>query len=108
MSLQSVQVDQDFMKWELDFIEPISPSLSVDHGWVLTTKDYFTRWTKFVALKYFDKYGARNFYEDIITRFGVPDSIISNNALFFWGGLRVFEWVVNPDIYLNTSSYYYP
>ncbi|XP_059076761.1 uncharacterized protein LOC131078293 [Cryptomeria japonica] len=40
-------------------------------------------------------------------RFGVPDSIVSDNALPFVG-LRVTDWAIKHNIYLNTSSNYYP
>ncbi|XP_059070567.1 uncharacterized protein LOC131860204 [Cryptomeria japonica] len=48
-----------------------------------------------------------NFYQDLVSRFGTPDSIISDNALDFIG-LRVSDWSVKHNIYLNTSSNYYP
>lgn len=48
-----------------------------------------------------------SFYDDLIHRFGTPDSIILDNAMAFTG-LRVSEWVVKNGIYLNTSSNYYP
>lgn len=48
-----------------------------------------------------------NFYDDIVNRFGVPNSIIPDNALSFIG-LKVTNWAFKHGIYLNTSSNYYP
>ncbi|KAH9324304.1 hypothetical protein KI387_004482, partial [Taxus chinensis] len=41
------------------------------------------------------------------TRFGVPATIISDNALAFVGS-KITEWAVKNGIYLSTSSNYYP
>lgn len=95
------------MRWGIEFIGPINPSYSAGHKWVLTAIDYFTWWTEVVSLKEANESSIMSFYEDIVTRFGVPDSIISNNTLVFVG-LRVTDWVVNYGIHLNTSSNYYP
>lgn len=107
MPLQPIQVEQPFMRWGIDFIGLINPPSSASHKWVLTTTNYFTHWTEVVALKEAIESSVLNFYEDIVTKFGVLDSIISNNALPFVG-LRVIDWVVKHGIHLNTSSNYYP
>lgn len=39
--------------------------------------------------------------------FGTPESIISDNTLAFIG-LRVLDWLVKHNIYLNSLSNYYP
>ncbi|XP_057852363.1 uncharacterized protein LOC131062675 [Cryptomeria japonica] len=94
------------MKWGIDFIGTINPPSSVGHRWVITATDYFTRWTEAVALKESNESASLNFYDDLVTRFGVPESIISDNALVFVG-LRVSDSAVKNGIYLNTSSNYY-
>ena len=48
-----------------------------------------------------------NFYDDIVNRFGVPDSIISDNVLSFIG-MKVTDWAFKHGIYLSKSSNYYP
>ena len=50
LPLHPIQVDQPFAQWGLDFIGPINPPSSSSHKWILATIDYFTRWTKVVAL----------------------------------------------------------
>lgn len=95
------------MKWGLDFIGPINPPSNLGHKWILTTTDYFTKWIEVVTLKEANKSAVLNFYEDIVARFGTPESIISDNALAFVG-TRITEWAIENDIFLRTSSNYYP
>ncbi|XP_059073794.1 uncharacterized protein LOC131874433 [Cryptomeria japonica] len=107
LPLQRVQVEHPFMRWGIDFIGPINPLSSVGYRWVLIATDYFIRWTKAIALKDSNEHVVLNFYDDLVTRFGVPDSIISDNALAFLG-LRVTDWAIKNGIHFNTSSNYYP
>ena len=95
------------MKWSLDFIGIINPLSSVGHRWVLTATDYFTKWTEAVAFKDANASVVLNFYKDLVCRFGVPYSIILDNALAFAGN-KISKWTVEQGIYLNTSSNYYP
>jgi hypothetical protein len=49
--LQPVTIDAPFQKWGLDIIGPINcPSLQ-QHKYILTTKNYFTRWSEALPLK---------------------------------------------------------
>ena len=73
----------------------------------MTATDYFTKRTEAIALKDVNKSVVLRFYEDLVFRFGVPDSIISDNALAFARN-KIAEWVVEQGIYLNASSNYYP
>lgn len=95
------------MKWGIDLIGEINPPSSVGHWWIITTMDYFTRWTKALPLKEANEVVVLNFYEDMVCKFGVPNSIISDNALAFVG-LKVVDWALKNGIYLNTISNYYP
>ena len=54
---------------------------------------YFTKWTEAVAIKDANETTVLNFYEDLVCRFGVPDSIISDNALAFIGN-KILEWAI--------------
>lgn len=85
LPLQPIQVEQPFMKWGLDFIGVINPPSSVGHKWVLKAIDYFTKWAEAVTLKEANEIVVLNFYEELITRFGVRESIVSDNALAFVG-----------------------
>ena len=61
--------------------------------WVLRATNYFTKWTEAVALKDANESVVLNFYEDLVCRFGVLDSIILDNALAFAGN-KILEWAV--------------
>lgn len=101
--MNPIQVEQPFAKWGLDFIGPINPPSSTRHKWILTTTYYFTKWIKVAALKEVNEVSILNFYQDLVSRFGVLDSIISNNALAFIG-LKIFDWSMKNKIFLSTSS----
>jgi len=100
-------VDQPFSQWGLNFIGPINPPSSSGHKWILATTDYFTRWTEVVALKDATKYLVVGFLDEIATRFGAPLTIIIDNAKSFVGA-QICAWAVDHNIYLSTSSNYYP
>jgi hypothetical protein len=51
MPLKPVLPDFPFSKWGLYFISPINPPSYVGNILILTTTDYFTKWTKVVPLK---------------------------------------------------------
>ncbi|KAH9293759.1 hypothetical protein KI387_041035, partial [Taxus chinensis] len=107
LPLHPISVDQPFMQWGLDFIGVINPNSSQGHKWILTATDYFTKWTEAVALKEANESSILDFYEGIVTRFGVPATIISDNALAFIGS-KITGWAIKNGTYLSTSSNYYP
>ncbi|XP_059066329.1 uncharacterized protein LOC131857648 [Cryptomeria japonica] len=107
LPLQPIEFEQCFAKWGLDFIGPINLPSSACHKWILIATDYFKKWTEAVPLKEANETFILNFYQDLVSRFGTPKSIISDNALAFIG-LRVLDWSVKHNIYLNTLSNYYP
>ncbi|XP_059073533.1 uncharacterized protein LOC131874261 [Cryptomeria japonica] len=92
LPLQPIHVEQPFMKWGLDFIRFIKPPSSAGHKWVITATDYFTKWTEAVALKEASETTILNFYDELITRFGVPESKVLDNALSFVGS-RISNWL---------------
>jgi hypothetical protein len=52
MPLQPVLLEFPFSKWGLDFIGPINPSSFAGNIFILTSTNYFTKWTKFVPLSH--------------------------------------------------------
>jgi len=84
LPLKPVQVEAPFQQWGLDFIGEINPSSSGQHKWILTATYYFTKWieaeptrraTDAVILQFLE--------ENILSRFGVPRKIITDNAAAF-------------------------
>ncbi len=63
----------------------MNPSSSFGHKWILVAIDYFTKWTKEIALKDATKYFIIEFLDGIMTRFGAPSTIISDNEKSFLG-----------------------
>lgn len=107
LPLHPILVDQPFMQWGLDFMGIINRKSRQGHKWILTTMEYFTKWTEAVVLKEANESNILDFYEGIVTRFIVLATIISDNALAFIGS-KITEWAVKNGIYLGTSSNYYP
>ncbi|KAH9302331.1 hypothetical protein KI387_013914, partial [Taxus chinensis] len=107
LPLHPISVEHSFMQWGLDFIGVINLNWSQGHKWIITTIDYFTKWTEVVTLKEVNESNILDFYEGIVTRFGIPATMISNNALAFIGS-KVTKWAIKNGIYLSTSSNYFP
>ena len=91
----------------LDLIVPINPPSNYGHKWILAATNYFTRWIEVVAFRDATKTLVVEFLDEIVTRFGVPSTIISDNAKSLVGA-QIYAWVVDHCIYLSTSSNYYP
>jgi hypothetical protein len=66
MPLQPVLLDFPFSKWGLDFIGPINPPYSVGKVFILTSIDYFMKWTKVVPLKHSQDEQVISFLENNI------------------------------------------
>ncbi|XP_059066364.1 uncharacterized protein LOC131857679 [Cryptomeria japonica] len=107
LPLQPIKVEQPFMKWGFDFTGPINPPSSAIHRWILIATDYFTKWIEGATLKEANETVVLSFYQDLVASFDVPKSVIYDNALDFIG-LKVTNWALENEIYLNTSSNYYP
>lgn len=52
---------ESFQQWGLDFIEMINPYSSSSNEFILTTIEYFTRWTKEAITKNMDQYTIMEF-----------------------------------------------
>ena len=74
----------------------------------MTAKDYFTRWSKAVALRTVNTSQVIAFLNlNIITRFGIPDCLVFDNASYF-SSLEMSEFALEKGIKLKYSSSYYP
>jgi hypothetical protein len=82
--LHSIVVEKAFSQWGLDVVGPINPKYRKGHIYILTTTDYFTKWSEPMALKKVDDEELIKFLKDnILSRFGVPDKFITDNGLIF-------------------------
>nr|XP_009761542.1 PREDICTED: uncharacterized protein LOC104213707 [Nicotiana sylvestris] len=70
-----------FASWGMDVIGPIDPVASSGYRFILVAIDYFSKWVKVVSYKAVTKKVIAYFVRDrIFCRFGVPESIITDNT----------------------------
>ena len=70
-----------FAQWGLDILGPFLQSTG-NRRFVLVAVNYFTKWAKAEALANIRDIDVKKFvWKNIVTRFGVPDSLISDNGL---------------------------
>ncbi|PKI49826.1 hypothetical protein CRG98_029803 [Punica granatum] len=70
-----------FSMWGIDVIGPINPKASNGHLFILVAIDYFTKWMEAIILASVTANTVARFLKrDIIARYGVPKTIITDNA----------------------------
>ena len=96
-----------FAQWGLDILGPF-PWATGNRKFVLVAVDYFTKWVEAEALANIRDVDVKKFvWKNIITKFGVPNSLISDNGLQF--DSRAFrEFCSNLGITNRYSSLAYP
>ena len=84
-----------------------SPS-SGQHKWILTATDYFTKWVEAIpARNATDAVITKFMEENIISRFGCPARIVTDNAQAFKSN-KFVNFCQQYNIALNHSTAYYP
>ena len=77
-------ITEPFEQWGIDIIGEIKPNSSLQHKYFLTATDYFTRWVEAIPLHKVNEDAVMDFLQDhIMTRFGVPISLVSIMLLIF-------------------------
>ncbi|XP_059291546.1 uncharacterized protein LOC132045041 [Lycium ferocissimum] len=70
-----------FVAWGIDVIGPIEPPAFNGHHFILVAIDYFTKWVEATSHKSGTKKVAADFIKNnLICRFRVPESIITDNC----------------------------
>ena len=65
----------------MDVIGPIESSASNEHRFILVAIDYFTKWVEVASYKLVTKNMVADFFRNnLICRFGVPESISTDNG----------------------------
>jgi hypothetical protein len=96
LPLQPVVVEAPFQQWGLDYT------------WIIRATDYFTKWVEAIPTKSATDKVVMDFLEDrIITRFGVPTKITTDNAKSF-SSTELSSFCFKYGIILSRSSNYYP
>jgi hypothetical protein len=108
LPLKPISVEAPFQQWGLDFIGEIHPPSSGQHKWILTATDYFTKWIEVVPCRQATDSVIIKFLEtNILSRFGCPRKIITDNAATF-RSKKLIEFCSKYQITLGHSTTYYP
>eukprot|EP00253_Pinus_taeda_P021856 PITA_21856 len=106
--LKPIPTEIPFQQWGLDFIGEIHPSSSGQHKWILTATDYFTKWIEAIPYREANDSFIIQFLEtNILSRFGCPEKIITDNASTF-KSKRMINFCHKYHITLGHSTAYYP
>ena len=93
----------------MDVIGKLTPSSrAAKHAWILVATDYFTKWVEAKSYTELTTKEVCNFVkENIVTRFGVPETIITDNGTIFTVD-SLKENTATLNIRLKQSTPYYP
>ena len=97
--LEQVAVQIPFQQWGLDFFKHINPMSSLQHKYILTATDYFTRCNTNQVISFLEN--------QIVTRFGTAEYLIFYNASYFTS-IDLTSYALEKGIKLKFSSNYYP
>ncbi|KAI5328292.1 hypothetical protein L3X38_027689 [Prunus dulcis] len=76
-----------FRGWAMDLISKIYPASSKQHCFIIVATDYFTKWVEAKPVKSITFQEIITFIEEqIIQRFGIPESITTDRASSFMSG----------------------
>jgi ribonuclease HI len=81
--LQPLVSPWPFAQWGMDLVGPL-PRATGNRRWLIVATDYFTKWVEAEPLANIrDKDSIKFVWKNIITRFGIPKTIISDNGTQF-------------------------
>jgi hypothetical protein len=108
MPLKTISVDIPFTQWGLDVIGPINPKYSKGNSYILTTTDYFTKYSEEITLKEANiEHLVQFLQENILSICGFPENfIIDNGSVFINSSFTTFCGKFG--IVMGKSSNYYP
>eukprot|EP00253_Pinus_taeda_P034247 PITA_34247 len=108
LPLVPIYVEAPFQQWGLDFIREIHPPSPGQHRWILIATDYFTKWIEAVSTRQANDSVIISFLENnILSRFGCPMKIITDNAQAF-KSKKMINFCHQYHITLGHSTAYYP
>jgi hypothetical protein len=96
-----------FAKWGIDFMT-CHPHSAGGHGYIIVVVDYFTKWDE--AMSTFDNTGktaALFLFNHVITRFGVPQAIITDHGSHF-RNYMMSKLTEKLGLRRDSSTPYYP
>src|SRR5664279_3278103 len=95
-----------FCVWGLDMVGPFKTARGVLMH-LLVAVDKYTKWVEAKPIKKLDGVMARNFVIDIVMRFGIPHSIITDNGTNFAVG-ELAKYCKKGGIPLDLASVAHP
>jgi hypothetical protein len=73
-------------QWGLDLVGPL-PRAPGNRQWLIVASDYFTKWVETESLTHITDTDSKKFvWRNIITRFGIPRVLVSDNGTQFDSG----------------------
>jgi hypothetical protein len=83
-ALQTIPITWTFVVWHLDMVGPLR---QVPGGFthILVAVDKFSKWIEALPIVNIRSEDAVSFFTDIIYRFGIPNTIITDNSSQFTG-----------------------
>eukprot|EP00253_Pinus_taeda_P022198 PITA_22198 len=105
--LHPVVVVGPFTKWGIYFMT-CNPTLAGGHGYIIVAVDYFTKWAEAMpTLNNNDEMTSLFFFNYVVSRFGVPQAIVTDHGLHFRNHMMV-ELVAKLGLSHDNSTPYYP
>ncbi len=100
-------LEKPFMKWGLDFMKPIKPTCRyTKNKYIIVTIDYATKWVEARALRTNIVAIIITFlYECILTRFGCPLTIVTDQGVHFMNDVLKYFYVETCEFYNLLSSH---
>jgi transposase InsO family protein len=106
--LNPISIEAPFMQCGLVITGEINPPSLAQQKWILTTTDYFTKWIEAIPTKKVTDRIIIQFLEtNILSRFGCPVKIITDNVTTF-NSKRMENFCQDYNITLGHSTTYYP
>jgi transposase InsO family protein len=105
--LRTIPVSWPFAQWGLDQVGPLPKSSRGSHIYLLVAVDKFSKWIEAVPVTNQEATTAVKFFESIIYRYGVPNSIITNNGTNFTSG-KFQEFAKELGIKIKYASVAHP
>ena len=106
-SLNPINNPWPFAQWGLDIISPF-PRATGNRRFILVVVDYFTKWVEAEALANIRDVDTKKFvWRNIVTNFGVTESLVSDNGLQF-DSKTFYKFCSDLDIKNKYSTLAYP
>ena len=104
--LKTIPITWPFAVWGLDMVGPLKKA-SRGFTHLLVAVDKFTKWVEAKPIRKLDGAMALKFVKDIVVRFGLPHSIITDNGSNLSQG-ELEEYCLKQGIRLDLASVSHP